>query len=109
MDFSKYQQESRKTAIYPNIGENITYPTLGLGGEGGEICNKVKKIARDQEGVISDANRKDLSKELGDVLWYVAAICSELNISMDDVAEANIAKLNSRKERGTLQGSGDER
>ena len=109
MNFDKYQEVSRKTAIYPNIGKNIIYPVLGLAGESGEICEKVKKILRDKNGVVSDEDREAIKKELGDNLWYISALCSELGLSMNDVAETNVAKLQSRKERGKLRGSGDER
>jgi|TARA_R100001244_G_scaffold129163_1_gene100397 NTP pyrophosphatase (non-canonical NTP hydrolase) len=97
------------TAIYPNRGNNLVYPVLGLNGEAGEIAEKLKKIIRDSGGELSPESRKDLSKELGDILWYVAACCDELGLRMDSVASANIAKLASRKERGQLSGSGDNR
>jgi len=109
MDFNKFQQESRKTAIYPNVGSNITYPTLGLAGETGEVAEKIKKIVRDQDGIITDDNRKDIELELGDVLYYVASIASELKLSLNNVAIANINKLQSRKKRDALKGSGDKR
>ena len=92
-----------------NLNNNPYYPALGLAGEAGEIANKVKKIMRDNNGIITDEFRKDIKKELGDVLWYVAACCNELDINMQDVASDNIEKLFSRKERGVIQGSGDER
>jgi len=88
---------------------NLYYPTLGLAGEAGEISNKVKKIMRDDCGVVTDEKREDLIGELGDVMWYLAALATELGIDLDEVAEKNIEKLFSRKERGKLQGSGDDR
>ncbi len=109
MEFNDYQYEASKTAVYPDIGSNISYPVLGLAGEAGEICNKVKKIFRDAGGIITNEKREDLSTEVGDVLWYVAALCQELNIEMDDVAQYNLKKLNKRKEKGTLKGEGDDR
>ena len=109
MTFKEYQQKAAQTAIYPNIGQNYIYPALGLVGEAGEIANKVKKVIRDHNYDMNDDIAKDLGKEIGDVLWYIAALCSELGIEMEQVAEENIAKLFSRKQRNQLQGSGDDR
>lgn len=109
MNFKEYQEKATQTAIYPNIGENFIYPALGLVGEAGEIANKVKKVIRDNNYEMNDKIAKDLGKEIGDVLWYCAALCSELGIEMEQVAEENIEKLFSRKDRGQLQGNGDNR
>jgi NTP pyrophosphatase (non-canonical NTP hydrolase) len=87
---------------------NIAYVSLGL-GEVGELQGKVKKIIRDSGGVVTIETRKAISKELGDVLWYVSECCNNFGISMDDVAKENLSKLKSRKERGVLEGSGDDR
>jgi len=109
MNFKEYQEKSRETAIYPNVGDNFIYPTLGLSSEAGEIANKVKKILRDEGGIASEEKKHELSKELGDILWYVSQLVSEFKLSLDDVANLNIEKLQSRKQRGKLQGSGDNR
>ncbi len=109
MDMDSYQQEARKTAIYPGAGRNIIYPVLGLAGEAGEVAEKVKKMLRDGNGVMDSERRDSIIKELGDVLWYVANIASELGTSLSEVAERNLEKLRSRKERGMLRGEGDER
>jgi NTP pyrophosphatase (non-canonical NTP hydrolase) len=109
MNFEKYQKESRKTAIYPNSGKNFTYPTLGLCGEAGEVAEKIKKVIRDKEGIIDSETRDMVEKELGDVLWYISQLATELGLSLDDVAEKNIKKLSSRMNRGKIQGSGDDR
>jgi NTP pyrophosphatase (non-canonical NTP hydrolase) len=109
MTFDDYQKKSRETAIYPDLGKNIVYPTLGLAGEAGEVAEKVKKIIRDAGGVVSDERKTLLEGELGDVLWYVAQIASELNTSLDTIASKNIEKLFSRKERGKISGDGDTR
>lgn len=109
MDFQEYQTISRKTAVYPQLGENIVYPTLGVVGEAGEVAEKVKKIIRDGSGEITDTQRTELTKEIGDVLWYLAQLATELGVSLDDVATKNIEKLFSRLERGVLHGSGDNR
>lgn len=107
--FKKYQQDSRKTAGYPAIGHKVIYPVLGLTGESGEISEKIKKIFRDRKGEITKEDVELLTLELGDVLWYLTQIASELGIKLEDVAEKNIEKLYSRMERGKLGGSGDKR
>ncbi len=109
MDFDDYQKKSRKTAVYPNLGNNFIYPTLGLVGEAGEVSNKVKKIQRDRNGVLGEGDKKELSKEIGDVLWYIANLCSELKLNLSTVAKENIKKLSSRVKRNKLSGSGDNR
>lgn len=109
MNFTDYQTKSRATAKYPVIGHGVIYPTLGLVNEAGEVAGKIKKIFRDKDGVIGEAEKEALKAELGDVLWYIAQVCSELNISLDEVAEANIAKLLDRQARGKIQGDGDNR
>lgn len=109
MDFEEYQQAARETAIYPAKGANIYYPAMGLGGEAGEILNKVKKIMRDKSGIVDRQTQIGLSKELGDVLWYLSNMCDELGLDLEEIAEENILKLQSRQKRGTLQGEGDDR
>jgi len=107
--FDDYQEAAGRTAIYPDRGNNFVYPVLGLSGEVGEIAEKIKKILRDQKGEVTDTNRAEISKELGDVLWYVSQLAFELKLSLLEIAEANILKLMSRKDRGVLGGSGDNR
>ena len=109
MNFADYQTKSRKTANYPSIGHPVIYPTLGLTNEAGEVAGKIKKIFRDKSGIISAADRAALEGELGDVLWYLAQVCTELEISLDAVAEHNLEKLFSRLERGRIGGEGDNR
>ncbi len=109
MEFNEYQKLSRQTAVYPAIGKGFVYPALGLAGESGEVVEKVKKLFRDQAGEVNDDNRQAIAKELGDVLWYLAQLATELELSLDQVAQDNLAKLFSRQERGQLHGSGDER
>lgn len=109
LTFHHYQQQARKTAVYPNQGKNLTYPILGLAGETGEVADHVKKIFRDDNGIVTPQRKKALVKELGDVLWYLAAICNELNVTLETVAKTNLKKLQSRKIRGTLHGKGDNR
>lgn len=109
MNFEEYQKKSRKTAIYPNAGNDFIYVTMGLTSEAGEVSGKLKKVIRDKGGVIDDETKKEIKKELGDVLWYVAQLASELGLSLDEIAEQNIEKLYSRMDRGTLSGNGDNR
>ena len=109
MDFNTYQKNSRSTAQYPNLGSNYIYPTLGLVGEAGEVAEKVKKVIRDKKGVFDDESKKGLKKELGDVLWYVSNLCTELNFSLDDIALQNLEKLKLRAAKGKISGSGDDR
>lgn len=109
MDFNTFQEIIGETAIYPNRGKNIIYPTLGLAGEAGEVAEKVKKIIRDHNGVVTPEFKQEIIKELGDVLWYVAALSSELGVTMEEVAKLNMEKLLSRKKRGVISGNGDNR
>ena len=109
MEFNEYQNRSRKTALYPNAGDNVLYPTLGLCGESGEVADKIKKIIRDHDGIITREKRDDIAQELGDVLWYIAQLATELDLDFNDIAEMNIKKLYSRMDRGKLHGSGDTR
>lgn len=109
MDLRSYQERSRQTALYPQVGSNPIYPTLGLCGEAGEVADKIKKVLRDRDGLFDAAIREDLRLELGDVLWYVAQLASELDLDLEDIAEANLAKLASRAARNVIAGSGDRR
>lgn len=107
--YGPYQTESRKT--YSDIATNdpIVYPTLGLVNEAGEVAGKIKKIFRDRNGEITEADRQMLKAELGDVLWYLTQICTNLGLTLEEVAEANLDKLFSRQARGVITGDGDKR
>lgn len=105
----RYQAWARQVAIYPDIGNNLIYPALGLAGEAGEFCNKVKKIQRDHGGELTDDMKLALAKELGDVMWYVAACAWEIKADLVAIALMNLRALFSRKERGKLKGHGDDR
>jgi len=107
MTFKEYQNKSAETAIYPKEVA-VPYLTLGLAGEAGEIANKIKKVLRG-DSEFTDILKKDLQKELGDVLWYVSQLVREFGGDLEEVAQANIEKLQSRKERGVLKGAGDDR
>jgi NTP pyrophosphatase (non-canonical NTP hydrolase) len=109
MDLRTYQARAALTARYPDVGSNPIYPTLGLCGEAGEVADKVKKVLRDHEGSFSEQIRADLALELGDVLWYVARLASELDLELETIAEGNLAKLASRAARNVISGSGDQR
>lgn len=108
--FDTYQRGARMTAIYPGKGTviGLYYTALGL-GEVGELQGKVKKILRDSGGAISDEARAAITAELGDCLWYCAMVAEELDIRLSDAAVGNLRKLRDRANRGTLQGSGDDR
>ena len=109
MDY--YSTTAIKTAIYPGKGEflGLLYTILKLNGEAGEIAEKIGKIIRDKESRIGQEDRLAMAQELGDVLWYVNACARELGFDLQIIASLNLEKLASRKERGKLGGSGDER
>lgn len=107
--YGSYQEQSRKTYSDIETNDPIVYPTLGLVNEAGEFAGKIKKIFRDKGGMITDEDRESLKGELGDVLWYLTQICTNLGLTLEEVAEANLDKLFSRLERGKIQGDGDHR
>jgi len=109
MNIDEYQSKARETAIYPFLGNNFIYPALGVCGEAGEIAEKVKKIIRDDNGRITPESKEKLVTEIGDVLWYLANLATEINVSLDVVAQINLEKLQSRKNRNKLHGDGDNR
>jgi NTP pyrophosphatase (non-canonical NTP hydrolase) len=108
VELSEYQRLSRSTAKYPRH-EALTYPALGLAGEAGEFADHAKKVIRDDGGEVTPQRREAMAKELGDVLWYVAQLASELGLELEQVAQENLDKLRSRMDRGVLSGSGDDR
>jgi NTP pyrophosphatase (non-canonical NTP hydrolase) len=110
-EFNKYQMFVAEMKRYPKQ-YSVMYPALGLCGEAGEIAEKVKKWLRDDmEGgqVMSEERREAILLELGDPLWYIAALAGDLGYTLQDVVDANVSKLTSRKQRGVLKGSGDNR
>jgi NTP pyrophosphatase (non-canonical NTP hydrolase) len=122
MNFNEYQYDATKTNIcmdkfkkqFPSLPENVykvvglSYTGLGL-GESGEVQGKIKKIIRDNGGIITEEHEKKILDELGDILWYIAMTCETLGYEMDDIAINNINKLHRRQQKGTLEGSGDDR
>ena len=103
VDFKSYQDMASETAVY-KTDHAVIYPAFGLAAEAGEVANKVKKILRD-----GNFNREAIADEVGDCLWYIAALCRDLNVDMKDLAKSNLRKLHDRKLRGVIQGSGDKR
>ena len=111
MNINEYQKSAVSTAIYEGAGNNLIYPTLGLAGEAAEIANKIKKPIRKQgyKAIFTEEQKRELAKEVGDVLWYVAVLCNELGYTMEEVAQMNINKLLDRQKRGVIEGDGDNR
>lgn len=99
---------AKSTAVYPaHCG--MPYCALGLAGETGEVVEHVKKMLRDDGGVPTEERRDKIQKELGDVLWYWLMLHEEFGLDPDKTASRLLAKLQSRKEQGLLQGSGSDR
>lgn len=103
LNFKSYQDMAAETAVYKHEHQ-VIYPALGLAAEAGEVANKVKKILRDGK-----FDRNAIADEVGDCLWYIAALCRDLNVDMKELAKNNLRKLHDRKARGVIQGSGDNR
>ncbi len=108
MTLNEYQQHALETAIYPEESR-IVYPTLGLTGEAGEVADKVKKVIRDGHREFTDEKKREIMKEIGDVLWYCATLSHDLGFDLEEVARTNVDKLRSRMERNRIGGSGDNR
>lgn len=108
MTLFEYQEQAVKTAVYGN-GKEIIYPALGLANESGEVLGKIKKVLRDKNGDFDDESRKAIAAEIGDVLWYCAALARDIGYNLEGIAVGNIVKLKDRQERGVIQGSGDNR
>jgi NTP pyrophosphatase (non-canonical NTP hydrolase) len=106
--FHEYQEFVNGMKRYP-WKHAIIYPTIKLNGEAGEVAEKVGKVLRDEAGVFSDEKKEEIVKELGDVLWYICSLADDLGYSLEDVVNNNVRKLTSRKERGVMSGSGDNR
>lgn len=114
MTFKEYQELAISTDLFggkpqPIDSHAFISKLLGLVGESGEVADKFKKIFRDKDGKMSEGDVLEMSKELGDVLWYLSVICTYLDVSLADVAKLNLEKVLSRKARGVTKGSGDNR
>lgn len=108
MTLNDYQEKALSTAVYGS-GSKIIYPTLGLVGEAGEVADKVKKVLRDNEGNFDEWRKLQIAAEIGDVLWYIAALSQDLGFTLENIAELNLGKLNQRRINNTIHGEGDNR
>lgn len=108
MTINEYQNLALETAIYPKKYK-IIYPALGITGEAGECSDKIKKVIRDNNGEFTEEKKQEIAKEIGDVLWYCATLANDIGYSLDEIANLNIEKLQSRKVRNKINGSGDNR
>ena len=115
LTLDEYEAEALEHALYD---DDVIYPVLGLVSEAGEVADKFKKLLRDEQFELpfddvavsmTYEERYEIAQELGDVLWYVTALANDLNFSLEEVAEANLRKLEGRSKRGTIRGSGDNR
>lgn len=115
MKFDEYQKRALTTDLFSDESKKYAHnpgyvaKILGLSGEAGEVAEKYKKIIRDKKGIVSPEDKTELTKELGDVLWYTAVLAHYLGVSFDEVARKNIDKLSSRNSRGKIHGKGDNR
>lgn len=113
MHLNHYQERAYVLAVYPHkespLFQDHVYLMLGLSGEAGEVAEKCKKVIRDQGGVLNLDSAEAIAYELGDVLWYLSVLATKCGFTLGEIAEMNLTKLESRKERGALQGSGDQR
>lgn len=112
MNFNEYQEKSRETVVYPNEGDNLPYLALGISGEAGEVSERVTKFIRDKNfasiGDLNTDEKRQLVFEVGDVLWYIAQIATELGVELEEVAEMNITKTHSRLHRDKIASDHDE-
>ena len=108
MELTDYQISALETAVDPEQ-YNIIYPALGMTGEAGEVADKVKKVIRDNKSQFTEEKKREIAKEIGDVLWYCAVLAHDIGFSLEEVGRMNIDKLKSRQKRGKLSGSGDNR
>lgn len=110
MNVIEFQERAHSFADYLGAEEgDFRYPALGLAEEAGEVAGKFAKAVRDDNGIITEERREAIKKELGDVLWFVAELATLLEYDLEDIMEANIEKLTSRKARNKIHGSGDDR
>lgn len=112
MRFDEYQNTIVKYDTFSKCGLNevgFVEKVLGLTGEAGETADKIKKILRDKNGVLTDEDREAICKELGDTLWYLTSIARYLDLPLSEVAKKNVDKLEDRFVRNKIHGAGDER
>lgn len=108
MLFKEYQARTEATAIYDD-DIAMLYTALGLCSEAGEVAGKIKKVLRDNNGIFTPAHIQDISSEIGDVLWYVARLAASMSLDLETIAKNNLEKLDARKNKSTISGSGDNR
>jgi len=109
MELNEYQKKASTTRTDNTKGMGVLYTTLGLVGEAGEVAEKVKKMFRDDDSVLTDERKKSLGMELGDVLWYLSQVALDIDMELEDVAKLNLEKLSSRMKREKIKGDGDTR
>ena len=111
MDFNEYQKLAARTATFENkeAWYPLMYVALGVAGESGELIEKLKKVMRNDDGVISEEKREGMKQEIGDILWYLSQFARLIDVSFQDVAQANIDKTWDRAQRGVLKSEGDNR
>lgn len=110
MTLDEYQKEALVTAVFTDDEfRDLAHWVFGVSGEAGEIAEKIKKIVRDKSGYPDDEDKRELVKEMGDVLWYLAVLAEHLGVSFDEVGKQNISKLRDRQKRNKIHGTGDNR
>lgn len=110
MTFEEYENTALTTVLSTGDSfKDLLHWVLGLNGEAGEVAEKLKKIIRDKNSVITEEDKQELAKEIGDVLWYLAVFAHDLGVPLEQIAQQNLDKLKSRKDRGVLGGDGDNR
>ena len=109
MELNEYQAMAKTTAVYTSADQQLVCTVLGLNGEAGEVAEKIKKVIRDKNSIIGDDDKREIQKELGDVLWYLAVLADTLGLDLESVAALNLEKLQSRSQRGAIHGQGDNR
>jgi NTP pyrophosphatase (non-canonical NTP hydrolase) len=109
MKLNEYQEEARKTSTEKDWRESLILSSLGLAGETGEVIEKIKKVIRDKDYVITLEEKEEIKKEMGDVLWYLSQLGVVLDLSLEEIAKSNLEKIHSRHKRGVISGEGDNR
>lgn len=110
MNFDEYQKKALTTAKnHPDPLMDKTIWAMGIAGEAGEVIEKWKKIVAYKKGKINKADKEELKKELGDVVWYIAVLAHSLGLSFEEVMQHNVKKLADRNQRGVIKGAGDNR
>jgi len=105
MNLNEYQEKAKKTDLHTKVEANeLDYYLLGLASETGDVLGRIKYIYRDLGGKVTPTEKEKIKKELGDLLWYLSAICDRFDFSLEDVAELNLKKLSNRMQNNTLHG-----